>query len=215
MVARDLLLTATFGGSLHVAHISTAVSVELVRKAKSEGVKVTAEACPHHFAITDEVVETSGFSTATKMHPPLRTEADREAIKRGLQDGTIDAICTDHAPHASFEKEVSFNQAPFGIIGLETAWGLTGYHLIAEGYLTVEAAVYKLCVAPRKILRLPVPKIKVGALADLTIFDATTQWTFEEQHIRSKSTNTPFVGAAMIGKPWAVYNNGQLVVNEL
>jgi len=214
MIARDLLLTATFGGSLHVAHISTAASVELVRKAKREGINVTAEACPHHFAVTDEIVATSGFSTATKMHPPLRTETDREAIKRGLQDGTIDAICTDHAPHASFEKEVSFNQAPFGIIGLETAWGLTGYHLVAEGYLTVEAAVYKLSVVPREILRLPVPRIQVGALADLTIFDATTQWTFEEQHIRSKSSNTPFIGAAMIGKPWAIYNNGQLVVNE-
>ena len=215
MIARDLLLTATFGGYLHVAHISTAAGVSMVRRAKEEGLNVTTEACPHHFALTDEEVESSGFSSDTKMHPPLRTEEDREAICAGLQDGTIDAICTDHAPHAAFEKEVEFTQAPFGIIGLETAWGLTGRYLISEGYLSVESAVYKMCVAPREILRIPLPKIQVGEKANLTIFDAETRWTFQERHIKSKSRNTPFIGTEMIGKAWAIYNNGQMVINSL
>ena len=124
-------------------------------------------------------------------------------------------ICTDHAPHASFEKEVEFTAAPFGIIGLETAWGLTGRHLVAEGVLDVAAAVYKLCVAPRRILGIPVPEIRTGAAANLTIFDSVTQWTFEQGHIRSKSSNTPFIGEELVGKAWAIYNNGQLVQNDI
>ena len=133
-----------------------------------------------------------------------------------LRDGTIDAICTDHAPHASFEKEVEFVAAPFGIIGLETAWGLTGRELVAPGVLTVEQAVEKLTVSPRRILRLPVPKVAKGEKANLTIFDATTEWTFRDADIHSKSHNTPFVGDRMVGKAWAIYNKGQLVaVGEL
>ncbi|NDD89927.1 MAG: hypothetical protein EBZ32_11970, partial [Rhodobacteraceae bacterium] len=134
------------------------------------------------------------------MHPPLRTAADIEAIKEGLKDGTIDAICTDHAPHASFEKEVEYVAAPFGILGLETAWGLTGRELIAPGVLSMQEAVHKLTVAPREILRLPVPALTEGVPANLTIFDATTEWTFKKDHIKSKSVNTPFVGAKMVGK---------------
>ncbi len=213
MLARDLLLAELTGGHLHVAHISTSKSVALVRQAKASGVPVTAEACTHHFALTDLAVEESGFSTQTKMHPPLRSQADTDAIKEGLEDGTIDAICTDHAPHAAFEKNVEFTAAPFGIIGLESAWGLIGRHLVAEQHLDVAAAVHKVCVAPRKILRLPVPEIREGAHANLTIFDATTKWTFAARHIRSKSSNTPFLGARMTGKAWAIYNNGQLVDN--
>ena len=213
MLARDLLLTELTGAYLHVPHISTAASVALVRSAKSKGMNVTTEVCTHHFALTDAAVEESGFSTATKMHPPLRTEADVEAIKRGLQDGTIDAICTDHAPHAAFEKDVEFTEAPFGIIGLETAWGLTGRYIIAEGFLSTAEAIFKLCVAPRQIFRIPVPVIRVGAPANLTIFDAETKWTFEAGHIHSKSSNTPFVGTQLVGRAWAIYNNGQMVTN--
>ncbi|MEX0746898.1 MAG: dihydroorotase, partial [Rhodothermales bacterium] len=135
MIARDVLLAEYTGGHIHVAHISTATAVDLVRRAKARGVRVTAEACTHHFALTDEEVETTGFSTNTKMHPPLRSREDVEAIKEGLRDGTIDVICTDHAPHASFEKEVEFIAAPFGILGLETAWGLIGRELIATNVL--------------------------------------------------------------------------------
>jgi dihydroorotase len=136
------------------------------------------------------------------------------ALKDGLRDGTIDALCTDHAPHASFEKEVEFAAAPFGILGLETAWGLIGRELIEPGILTVEEAVRKLTIAPRQILRLPMPMLDAGAPATLTIFDATTQWAFAEEHIQSKSENTPFVGDEMVGKPWAIYNKGQFVAND-
>jgi dihydroorotase len=211
MIARDALLAAFTGGHVHVCHISTAKAVDLVRRAKAEGVPMTAEAAPHHFALTDEAVETSAFDTHTKMHPPLRTAADVAAIKEGLRDGTIDAIATDHAPHASFEKEVEFAAAPFGILGLETCWGLVGRELIRPGVLSVGEAVYKLAVAPREILRLPVPVIEEGAEANLTIFDAETEWVFEGRHIRSKSKNTPFVGEKMVGRAWAIYNRGQLV----
>ena len=214
MIARDIELAAFTGGHIHVAHISTARGVELVRRAKAEGVNVTAEVCTHHVTLTDEAVETSGFSTHTKMHPPLRSADDVAAMKEGLRDGTIDALCTDHAPHASFEKEVEFAAAPFGILGLETAWGLIGRELIAPGVLSVEEAVRKLTVAPRAILGLPLPDLAEGASANLTIFDAETRWTFTEDHIRSKSENTPFVGDELVGKPWAIYNKGQFVAND-
>lgn len=215
MIARDILIAGFTGGAIHVAHISTADGVELVRRAKEDGVNITAEVCTHHFALTDEEVERTGFSTNTKMHPPLRTQADVDAMKAGLKDGTIDAICTDHAPHASFEKEVEFAAAPFGIIGLETAWGLTGREVVDAGVLSLEEAVYKLCVSPRTILNLDVPVIKQGAAADLTIFDATTRWTFEARHIKSKSKNTPFIGREMVGRAWAVYNRGCFVEAEV
>jgi dihydroorotase len=213
MIARDVLLAEFTGGHVHVAHISTARAVALVRQAKAAGLHVTAEACTHHFTLTDAAVEATAFSTNTKMHPPLRTAADVEAIKEGLRDGTIDAICTDHAPHASFEKEVEFVAAPFGIIGLETAWGLVGRELVAPGVLTVAEAVYKLALAPRRILRLPVPRLGAGEPANLTVFDAATRWTFGEAHVRSKSRNTPFIGDELVGRAWAVYNKGLFVEN--
>lgn len=211
MIARDILLAEFTGGHVHVAHISTARGVELVREGKSKGISVTAEVCTHHFALTDEEVEKRNYDTNTKMHPPLRTQKDIHAILEGLKDGTIDVICTDHAPHAHFEKEVEFIAAPFGILGLETAWGLIGRELLAGNVLSVQEAVYKITVAPRKILRLPVPALEVGSAANLTIFDTSTQWTFESRHIHSKSINTPFVGAAMTGKVWGIYNRGQWV----
>lgn len=211
MIARDVLLSEFTGGHVHVAHISTARGVELVREAKARGIKVTAEVCTHHFTLTDEAIEKSGFSTELKMHPPLRTAADVEGIKKGLADDTIDVICTDHAPHASFEKEVEFIDAPFGIIGLETAWGLVGRELLRPGVLSLKQALEKLIVAPRTILRLPVPAVEEGAEANLTVFDAITEWTFEKKHIRSKSHNTPFIGERMVGRAWAIYNRGQLV----
>ncbi|NNF57793.1 MAG: dihydroorotase [Rhodothermaceae bacterium] len=214
MIARDALLAEFTGGHVHVQHISTAKAVEIVRQAKAQGIPITTEACPHHWALTDEAVDASGFDTHTKMHPPLRTAADAEAIKEGLRDGTIDAIATDHAPHASFEKEVEFIAAPFGILGLEMCWGLTGRDLIQTGILTVAEAIFKLTVAPREILRLPVPELAEGAEANLTIFDAETEWTFEAKHIHSKSKNTPFVGAPMVGRAWAIYNHAQLVQAE-
>lgn len=209
MIARDIEIAAATGGHVHVAHISTARAVELVREGKARGVHVTAEVCPHHFTLTDEAVETTGFSTHTKMHPPLRSAADVEAIIEGLTDGTIDAICTDHAPHAPHEKDVEFNAAPFGILGLETAWGLIGRELIEPGHLTVAEAVEKLTVAPRRILHLPVPVIEPGQTAELTVFDTSTEWTFDPADIRSKSRNTPFVGSRMKGRAFGVYSKGE------
>ena len=211
MIARDALLAEFTGGHVHVCHISTARAVDIVRQSKARGVPITAEACPHHWALTDAAVEDTGYDTHTKMHPPLRTAADAQAIKDGLADGTIDAIATDHAPHAGYEKEVEFTEAPFGILGLETCWGLTVRDLVQPGVLTLAQAVFALAVAPREILGLDVPAIEEGAEANLTIFDDTTEWTFQEEHIQSKSKNTPFVGAPMVGRAWAVVNKGQLV----
>ncbi|MCY4205796.1 MAG: dihydroorotase [Bacteroidetes bacterium] len=211
MLGRDLMLAELTRGHLHVAHVSTERSTAMIREAKVRGICVTAEACPHHFSLTENAVEKSGFDAQTKMHPPLRAAEDVEAIRAGFCDGTLDVICTDHAPHATFEKETDFVSAPFGIIGLETAWGLTGRHLIANGRLTVGEAVNKLCVAPRQILGIDVPVLKVGETANLTIFDATTEWIFEDRHIRSKSKNTPFLGMPMRGRAWAIYNKGRLV----
>ncbi len=210
MVARDILLSEFTGGKLHVAHISTARSVELVRQAKAKGLPVTAEVCTHHFTLTDEAVEEMDYSTHTKMHPPLRSASDVKGVIEGLVDGTIDAICTDHAPHASFEKEVEFIEAPFGIIGLETAWGLIGRELVAKNVLSLEDAVARITVAPRRILGLTPVRLEAGQPANLTIFDATTEWTFELSSIQSRSKNSPFVGEKMVGRAWAIYNKGIL-----
>ncbi|GMQ80932.1 MAG: dihydroorotase [Rhodothermia bacterium] len=214
MIARDILLAEFTGGHVHVAHISSARAVELVRDAKQRRIPVTAEVCTHHFTLTHEEVEKRSFDTHLKMHPPLRTSEDVDALKEGLKDGTIDAICTDHAPHATFEKEVEFTAAPFGIIGLETAWGLIGRELIEPGVLSTAEAVAKITTAPRRVLNISVPDIEVGAPANLTVFDADTNWTFERIHIRSKSRNTPFIGSPMVGKAFAIYNRGQLVEND-
>ena len=213
MIARDILIAEFTDGHIHVAHISTAKSVELVRQAKAKGIRVTAEVCTHHLTLSDEAVETSNYSTHTKMNPPLRSTNDIEALKAGLSDGTIDALCTDHAPHASFEKEVEFNAAPFGILGLETAWGLIGREVIEPGVLSLAEAVQKLTVAPRRILHIPVPRISAGENANLTVFDASDRWVFQKHHIHSKSRNTPFVGQEMIGRAYAIYNKGQLIKN--
>ncbi len=214
MIARDALLAEFTGGRFHVCHISTARAVDIVRQAKARGVPITAEACPHHWALTDAAVEDSQYDTHTKMHPPLRTAADVQAIKDGLADGTIEVIATDHAPHAGYEKEVEFIEAPFGILGLETCWPLTVRDLVKPGVIALEDALRMLAVAPREILGLEVPALEVGAAANLTVFDAETEWTFEERHIQSKSHNTPFVGAPMVGRAWAVVNNGMLVEAE-
>ena len=214
MIARDVELASFTGGHVHVAHISTARGVELVRRAKARDLPVTAEVCTHHVTLTDQAVEDSGFDTHTKMHPPLRSPEDVEALKEGLADGTIDALCTDHAPHATFEKDVEFTAAPFGITGLGTAWGLIGRELIAPGILSVEEAVRALTTAPRRILRIDPPTLDEGEPASLTIFDASTRWTFTDDHVRSKSQNTPFLGDELVGRPWAIYNDGRFVPHD-
>jgi len=215
MIARDLLLAEFTGGHIHVAHISTAKGVELVRRAKQEGVNVTTEACTHHFDLTDEEIEKRDFDTNCKMHPPLRTAEDVEAIVDGLADGTIDAICTDHAPHAIEEKEVEFIYAPNGIIGLETAWGISVQRLLKSGKIGLPQLLEKLVDNPRRILNLEIPKIEEGAAANLTIFNTDQEWTFTEDLVKSKSSNSPYLGAAMQGRAEAIYNKGRFVVNEI
>ncbi len=207
MIARDIMLAEYCGGRFHVAHIATKNSVELVRQAKKRGIAVTAEVTPHHFTLTDEAV--LGFDTNAKMKPPLRTEDDIEAMLEGLKDGTIEVIATDHAPHSWEEKASEFIYAPFGIVGLETALGLCVTKLLSTKILSLTSLIEKLAVNPYKILRMEHPQIKQNASANLTIFDVSAKWQFDLARSLSKSTNTPFAGTELIGKPYKVINNNQ------
>ena len=198
MVARDIALARRAGGRLHIAHVSCARSVEHIRAAKREGLRVTAETAPHYFSLTDEAVQESG--TNAKMNPPLRTAADVEAIKEGLSDGTIDAIATDHAPHATAEKEVDFSEAPFGIVGLETCLPLVITKLVDEGVLTLPEAIAKLTLAPARILNLLTGRLEAGARADITVFDPEAEVTVDASRFESKSRNTPFDGWRLRGR---------------
>lgn len=208
MVARNVSLAELTGARLHLAHISTAGSVRMVRDAKARGLKVTAEACPHHFTLTEEV--TRGYNTHAKMNPPLRTSLDVQAIKEGLRDGTIDVIATDHAPHATQEKQQEFTEAPFGIVGLETALPLT-LALVEEGVLTLETAVDKLSTAPAKAFSLNAGTLAVGAPADVAIVDANREWHVDPSRFRSKSRNTPFAGWKVKGRVTTTIVSGRVV----
>jgi dihydroorotase len=208
MVARNLSLSELTGARLHLAHISTAGSVRMVREAKARGIKVTAEACPHHFTLTEEVVR--GYNTHAKMNPPLRTWDDVRAIKEGLRDGTIDVIATDHAPHATQEKQQDFTEAPFGIVGLETALSLT-LGLVEEGVMSLEQAVEKLTSAPAAAFGLKKGTLAVGADADVTIVDQLAEWVVDPGKFRSKSRNTPFVGWKVKGRVLTTIVGGRVV----
>lgn len=215
MIARDILLAEYTGGHVHVAHISTKEGVELVRQGKAKGIKVTTEVCPHHFDLTDEEIDRQKFSTNFKMHPPLRTQEDVDAMIEGLVDGTIDVICTDHAPHAIEEKEVEFMYAPNGIIGLETSWPITNMRLHQTGKLDLQQLVDKMSDAPRSILNLPELRIEEGAEANLTFFNTDEKWIFDEKNVRSKSRNSPYLNDELTGRAVGIFNRGQLVLNEL
>jgi dihydroorotase len=208
MVARNVSLAELTGALLHLAHISTAGSVRMVREAKARGLKVTAEACPHHFTLTEEL--TRGYNTHAKMNPPLRTMQDVQAIKEGLRDGTIDVIATDHAPHATQEKQQEFTEAPFGIVGLETALSLT-LALVDEGVLTLESAVDKLATAPAKAFSLNAGTLAVGAPADVAIVDPNREWQVDPSRFRSKSRNTPFAGWKVKGRVTTTIVSGRVV----
>jgi len=208
MVARNVSLAELTGARLHLAHISTAGSVRMVREAKARGLKVTAEACPHHFTLTEEL--TRGYNTHAKMNPPLRTSQDVQAIKDGLRDGTIDVIATDHAPHATQEKQQEFTEAPFGIVGLETALPLT-LALVEEGVLTLESAVDKLATAPAKAFSINAGTLAVGAPADVAIVDPGLEWEVDPSRFRSKSRNTPFAGWKVKGRVTATIVSGRVV----
>jgi dihydroorotase len=208
VVKRDIDFVAYLGGRYHVAHISTEGAVQAVREAKARGLMVTAEVAPHHFALTDEAVY--GYDTNTKMNPPLRTQADLDAVLEALRDGTIDAIATDHAPHATVEKEVEYMYAPFGIIGLETSVGLSVTELVRTGVLTMMQLVEKMSTNPRRILGLPEIRIEEGAAANFTFIDADAEWTVMPEEFRSKSRNTPFGGRSLTGRPKGIFNKGRL-----
>ena len=213
MIARDILLAELTGGYVHVAHISTRLGVQMVREAKAKGIKVTTEVCPHHFDLTDEEIERSEFDTNYKMHPPLRTADDVEAMIEGLADGTIDAICTDHAPHSIEEKEVEFIYAPNGILGLQTAWSVVVRQLLDSGRMSLPAVLRCLIDAPRSILRLPVPTLEAGQPANLTLFDTTTSWDYTAAVNKSKSRNSPYLNQTLKGTALGIYNRGQWVAN--
>jgi len=208
MVARNIFLAELTQSRLHLPHVSTIGSVRLLRDAKERGLLVTAEACPHHFTLTDEAVRS--FDTNAKMNPPLRTDADVQAIKEALKDGSIDTIATDHAPHAMHEKQRQFDNAPFGIIGLETALPLT-LNLVEEGVLTMEQAVAKLTCEPARVFKLSYGTLAVGADADVTLFDPKKSWTLDPNRLHSKSRNTPFTGWTMKGKVVKTLVGGRVV----
>ena len=212
MVARDIELVRQTGGPLHIAHISTAGTAQLVRRAKADGLPVTCEVLPHHFVLTDREVERQG--TAAKMSPPLREPADVEAMLAGLTDGTIEVIATDHAPHTAEEKAQPLTQAPMGIVGLETAVGLTLTYLV-DRVLPLHEAIARWTCNPARILRLPGGALTPGMPGDLTLLDLTREWEVVPEHFRSKSRNTPFAGYHLKGKAVATIVGGQIVYSEL
>ncbi len=212
MVARNLSLAELTGARLHLAHLSTAGSVRMVREAKARGIRVTAEACPHHFMLTEEAC--CGYNTHAKMNPPLRTGADVQAIKEGLRDGTIDVIATDHAPHAMQEKQQEFAAAPNGIVGLETAWPLT-LTLVEEGLLSLEAAVAKLTTEPARAFSLKKGTLAPGADADVAIADLQESWEVDPARFRSKSRNTPFAGWKVKGRVTTTLVGGRIVYEAI
>lgn len=213
VVARDLLLAEVTGARLHVAHVSSAGSVRMIREAKRRGVTVTAEVTPHHLVLTDESVQ--GFDATFKMNPPLRSPADVEAVREGLLDGTIDAIATDHAPQAPEEKMVEFDAAPFGVIGLETALGVVWTALVQTGALPPADAIRKLSTAPASILRIPGGTLRPGSPADLVLIDPNRKWTVDAATFASKSRNTPFQGWTLTGKAVMTIVGGEIKHNEL
>lgn len=213
MAARDIALCRLTGCRLHLLHISTAGTVELVRRAKADGLPVTAEATPHHFTLTDEAMES--YDPNAKVNPPLRTEADRAAVITGLADGTIDAIATDHAPHARQEKETEFVLAPPGIVGLETALALTISELVAPGHLSLSDALYRLSTAPARILGLDGQggPLAPEQPANLVVFDPGARWAVDPSRFRSLSVNTPFAGREVQGLVRHTFFHGRLTAS--
>ncbi|HHY23095.1 MAG TPA: dihydroorotase [Clostridiaceae bacterium] len=212
MVARDILLAEYINTNIHIAHVSTEASVDLIRNAKKRGVKVTAETCPHYFSLTEEACE--GFNTMAKVNPPLRTEKDVKAVIEGLRDGTIDIIATDHAPHHIDEKNVEFNNAANGMVGFETALPLVITHLVEPGILTLEQVVQKMCLNPSKILGLNKGVLGEGRTADITIIDIDEEQIINTQKFKSKSKNSPFNGFRLKGVVYHTIVNGKVVVRE-
>ncbi len=208
MIGRDVALAEVTGGRLHVMHLSTAGGVELVRAAKAKGIRVTAEACPHHFTLTDECLRS--FDSNFKMSPPLRTAADVEAILGGIVDGTIDCIATDHAPHAREKKMLELDRAPFGIVGLETALGVTATRLVASGRIGWPRLIEAMSTLPARILGIERGTLAPGAVADVTLIDPAMEWQVDAASFRSKSANTPFDRWTLRGRAVATIVGGRV-----
>lgn len=207
MIAREIILAQTYDTKVHIAHVSTRYGVQMIRDAKARGVRVTCETCPHYFALTDDAIE--GFNTYAKVNPPLREKEDVEAIILGLQDGTIDCIVTDHAPHHKDEKDCEFDQAANGISGFETALSLCYEKLVEPGYLSMMQLMEKMCYNPARILGLPYTKIQQGSMADLILFDHQSRWKVGEDTLVSKGKNTPFTGQTMHGEVVMAFVDGK------
>lgn len=212
MVARDVILSEITGAPIHIAHVSTAGAVDIIRHAKSRGIPVTCETAPHYFSATDEWVE--NYDTNAKVNPPLRTQRDVEAIKEGLRDGTIDIIATDHAPHHIDEKEVEFNLAANGISGFETAFSLSYTHLVDTGLLSLEELVAKLSTTPAQILGIPGGVLDIGLPADITIVDTKREYIVNRDKFYSKGKNTPFHGKKLKGKVIYTIVGGKVVYDK-
>ena len=212
MVFREISLAALTGGSVHIAHVSARGSVNLIRQAKASGINVTAETAPHYFSLTEKAV--TGYDTNAKMNPPLRTAEDVAAIIEGLKDGTIDAIASDHAPHSVLEKDVEFDRAANGIVGLETALPLT-LRLVHAGHLSLLEAIARLSTNPARILHLRIPSIQTGQKADLTIIDPDRKFIVDVQKFQSISKNSPFHGWELKGKAVMTIINGRIVFDDL
>ncbi len=209
-VARDIEIANYLDARVHLCHMSLKRCVDLIRTAKAQGIKVTAEACPHHFALTDEAC--AGFDTSTKVNPPLRGKEDVEAIKQAIADGTIDCIVTDHAPHTKEDKEVGFDGAPFGLIGLETSLGLTIKELVKPGIINLPKMVERMSTAPARVVGLKEKgTIKEGFDADITIIDENKQWVVKKEDFASKSKNSPFIGWTLTGVVEYTICNGKVV----
>lgn len=214
VVDRDILITeAVKKTHYHIQHISCGRSIAMLREAKAKGVNVTGEACPHHFILDDTAV--LQYGTNAKMNPPLRTKKDVQQVVNGIKDGTIEVICTDHAPHTKDEKAKGLNKAPFGIVGLETAIGLSYKYLVKRDVISFEKLIELMSINPRKLLGLKQPRIKAGERANLTILDTNKKWKVDLSKFKSKSKNTPFDGFELQCKPAAVINNSKIYFSDL
>ncbi|HSJ31859.1 MAG TPA: dihydroorotase [Longimicrobiales bacterium] len=208
-IARDLLLAGLTGGRLHIQHVTTSGGVEMIRAARARGIPVTAEATPHHFTLTDDAVES--YRTNAKVNPPLRTAADRAAVIEGVRDGTLDVIATDHAPHHYDEKEQAFEDAPFGLIGLETALGLVITELVERDVIDLPTLVMRMSTQPARAFNLPGGTLRRDAPADVTVFDPAWEWTVDPKLLRSKSRNTPFSGRQLRGRAVYTIVDGRII----
>ncbi len=209
MIARDLLLAELTGGRIHIQHVSTRLGVAMIREAKERGIRVTAEASPHHLTLTDAACDP--YRTDAKVNPPLRSEADRLAVVEGLRDGTLDIIATDHAPHHYDEKEQAFEDAPFGLVGLETAVGLMFTHVVETGVLSMTQLVERMSVNPAKTFSLVGGTLARGAVADVSVLDRDYAWTVDPKSFLSKSRNTPFAGWDLRGRAALTIVGGAVV----